>query len=203
MRRTVPSTLAIFFALAAGCGGAPESELLTGPNAGGSSGGDASVDGGSHGSGDGGQPQDSSGPIDAGGDADVAADSSDDGGGNQPSVLCPMNGQAATCSPGQLCCVSGDPMGMQSDICMSASTGVCQGTPVSCAATSDCLQGQVCCGTEVGAGMTVRYQQVTCQQDCSGMADVEFCNPMANDCPSGTPNCVASMLLDGFSVCHK
>jgi hypothetical protein len=119
-----------------------------------------------------------------------------------PPVLCPNQGQPMNCSPGDVCCVTGDPnQGTQTDTCQHSGQS-CSGTIVRCASAADCPQNQVCCGQKDTTTMT--YQEVACRQTCTGVGQVTFCDPSAatSQCTDPTaPNCVQSTLLPGYNVC--
>jgi hypothetical protein len=113
-------------------------------------------------------------------------------------VACGMT----TCSgPAQFCCVSG-PTGNQTDTCVSG-TNSCNGqadTPVNCSSSAQCPSGQVCCGRLSNGA----YTDVTCRMTCGGSNEYVFCDPnsLPADCPSATPNCTMSTILDGFNRCN-
>jgi hypothetical protein len=118
-----------------------------------------------------------------------------------PAVLCPMQGQPAMCNPGDYCCITGDPaQGTQMDNCQHPGQVCTGGTTVRCAVTADCPMNYVCCGQKDPTGMT--YTEVGCRQSCNGTGQITFCDPAANDCPTATPTCQQSQLLQGFNVCQ-
>jgi hypothetical protein len=196
-------------ALAPACGGALSANLDgKGDSGGGGSGSGnsssgASMDSGSGGSDAGQAPVDAIAMLDGVGPADVTAVEEQEPPPSGPSVLCPSNGSADTCDPGQFCCVVGDAQqgGMQTDTCEPAGTS-CAGTPVECASPADCPGGQVCCGTEQTVGKVVSYVGVVCAASCAGTNQRMFCDPASNACPAAKPTCALSTLMPGYNVCQ-
>ena len=152
-----------------GSGGSSGSSGSSGSGGSGSGSSGAFSDSGSAGSDAAGAPPDAASGLDAAGSADTAptGDSSASG----PFVLCPSNGSADTCAPGQSCCVVGDAKqgGTQTDTCVSSGTP-CAGTLVECARAADCPSGQVCCGTQQTVGGVVSYAGVVCAMTCAGQS---------------------------------
>jgi hypothetical protein len=203
-----PAAVAFFFFAwgPAACGGAVSSNLL---------GGSRGVDSGGGTENDSGVPteQDSgTEPLDAGTTPDVVTviDSSEPldvtpieepPPPTGPTVACPMNGTPATCQPGDICCIAGDPMlGTQTHTCEQPA-GVCTGTKVTCTVPTDCPMGQMCCGTEQTTGTTAMYTGVSCATQCNGANMRIFCSSNT-DCPAQTATCGASTLLPGYMVCQ-
>lgn len=204
-RRTLPAFVVALLALAPACSGAAQSDLLTRSGGSGSSSGgggsDAGVDTGktTNDAGTDATTNDAGNPPDTG----VPETGPKDSGGPQgPQVLCPQNGQPSTCSPGEFCCVSGDPQTGQTDTC-DPSGATCAGTPVHCARAADCPSNEVCCGTESYDPNTnsSMYTDVSCAKDCTGQWHHVFCDPQhPSDCSGGS--CGPSYLLQGFNVCQ-
>ena len=222
MRSTSLSSFG-FLALAIGlplaCGGASNTDLLGGGHSSSSSSSSSSggSSGGSSGSGSGSGSGSSSGSASSSGSGSGSSSGGDQDASMQdvstvdvvqpmetgpmgPSVLCPMQGQPATCDQGDFCCVTGDAqLGTQMDNCEHMGT-TCAGTPVRCASTADCPQGQTCCGQKDTTGMM--YLEVGCKAQCTGTGQITFCDPAAMDCPSNAPTCQQSQLLQGYNVCQ-
>ena len=118
-------------------------------------------------------------------------------------VLCPPK----TCTDPDVCCATGTGAGQTPSYRCQSPGHTCNGntgpgTIISCSSTADCTNGDVCCG----ANNNGVYEQVSCQQNCTGTAAdgatlVTFCDPAANDCPNGGL-CQPSQILQGFSVCN-
>jgi hypothetical protein len=199
--------------LAAACGGAPVSDLLTNTGAGDASGifGEQDAGGGNDATGGADATVDHDEPIDTGSVRDTGpaqVDSSGDevmedtGPGDaapDPGVAC---GSGTYCTPSvQTCCISTSGFGGMQRRCSNGNT--CgSGTPVHCDDTADCPSGQVCCGS-VYANV---YTDVSCRMSCVpspiGLTtNVRFCDPNNNDCPSTAPNCKMSTIITGYTVC--
>jgi hypothetical protein len=139
--------------------------------------------------------------ADGGDDVGAAPDTGDDTGvvvveaGPPPvTVHC---GQS-TCTTPEFCCVMN---GGQLQAC-STSLNDCSnqgGTTVLCTTSTQCADGQVCCGQRPNSNV---YQDVSCQPSCGGNNnDRQFCDPNApNDCPQGT-KCQKSQVLSDYFVC--
>lgn len=201
--------------LAMACGGAQAIDFAdagsgSGSGSGGGSGsGSGSGSGGASGSSSGGVEEDSgAGVVDSGGLADVTEPLDvtpvEEPMPTGPAVLCPMNGNPATCEPGDYCCVVGNAMeGTQTDNCQSGGSS-CSGTPVKCASPADCPSGQICCGTQQTVAGVVSYSNVECATTCSLTNQRIFCNQMAaNPCPATAPTCALSTLMPGYNVCQQ
>ena len=206
--------------LAAACGGAQSIDFGRddsggggGGGSGGGSGSSSGVSGGGSGGGSGsssgasgsssGAAEDSgSGFVDSGGPDDVTTVEEPPPTG--PAVLCPMNGNPATCEPGDYCCVVGNAMqGNQTDNCETGGSS-CSGTPVHCASPADCPSGQICCGTEQTVGNVVSYVDVVCASTCSLTNQRIFCDQSGpNPCPPTIPTCALSTLMPGYNVCQQ
>jgi hypothetical protein len=195
---------------AAACGGAASSDLLSpaaqaGPDGGGPEVGvdDAQVappDASSH---------DAHHELDAAADGPATADAGADVGDmdvvpgddgpstGDPGVLCSKSGSQQTfCTPTlEVCCVALQPGSGRT--CMP--DGVpCDGVPVHCDDTADCLAGQVCCGTQNNGN----YVDVSCVADCPPQGNTfQFCDPKTNDCPPQS-QCQPSMSLQGYFICR-
>jgi hypothetical protein len=184
------------FAIATACGGASNTDLGTGGGGNGSGSGSGSGSGGGSGSSSGAEPDASMQDVTS---VDVVQPM--ETGPIGPAVVCPLD-DAGTCSPGDFCCVSGDPtLGTETDTCTHQGQ-TCAGTPVRCASSADCPKNQVCCGQKDSTGN--KYQEVACRQTCTATGQVTFCDPAAatTDCTNpATPNCVQSQLLQGYNVC--
>lgn len=139
--------------------------------------------------------------TDAGDAAPGAGDAAPDAPGR--GVLCPQGSQASYCASGQSCCVT-TTTGLlgtttQTNTCQSST---CSGAVVHCAAQADCQAGEICCGTEDTTGTS--YQEVTCATTCTTgvfATRVQFCDPTADVCPSGT-TCRTSTVIQGYTVCR-
>ena len=62
--------------------------------------------------------------------------------------------------------------------------------------------GEICCGTEDTTGTS--YEDVTCATTCTTgvfATRVQFCDPTADACPSGTI-CRTSTVIQGYTVCR-
>jgi hypothetical protein len=193
--------LAAAITLASACGGTLSSEPGTKVDAG--SGGDTEGGGADATSSDSGAVESDGGtaPLDAVAVIDVVTPVEEPA-PTGPAVLCPADGGATTCDPGQFCCVIGNAkQGVQTDTCEPAGTA-CAGTPVTCAKAADCPVGQVCCGTQQTVGNVVSYVDVTCAASCTGNDQRAFCDQTANTCPPATPTCALSTLMPGYNVCQ-
>jgi hypothetical protein len=84
-----------------------------------------------------------------------------------------------------VCCVTGPMM----EMCATASA--CTGAALACTASTDCANGQVCCGSKLG--MTGAAS--SCQATCS---DVRLC-VTSMDCPTGE-HCMRS--ASGVHICQ-
>ncbi len=200
--------------VAVACGGADKADLLgggghTSSGSSGGSSGSGSGSGSSSGSSSGSASSSGSGSGSSSGgvqDASTQDVSTEDvvqpmeTGPTGPAVLCPMQGQPATCMAGDFCCVSGNAqLGTQMDNCEPPG-GTCVGTPVHCASAADCQSGYVCCGQKDTTGMM--YMEVGCRQQCNGTGQITFCDPAAMNCPANAPTCQQSTLLQGYNVCQ-
>jgi len=112
------------------------------------------------------------------------------------SIAC---GPTTTCTaPAEFCCYAG----ITSETCETDTTD-CSGaadTPITCTSSTQCAQGQVCCGHVVAD--TTGTTHVSCEATCTGTNDYVFCDPsVASDCPGGEA-CIASTRLIGFFRCN-
>lgn len=210
-RRVLPSVALLLSALGPACSGASSSSLLgPAPPPQEPQGDSAAPDTGSlpPPEEDSGAAPDTSAPpvdtgipvVDSGTVEDVAPPDANPTGAR---VLCPMKGIPATCDPGQDCCVSTSGTGNQTDTCQTPGTH-CNGAVVSCSSSSQCPNGEVCCGTETTNGGTPMYVQVSCATACvsqGGQTKVTFCDPQKPQCPNGL-QCAQSSVLQGFYVCR-
>jgi hypothetical protein len=142
--------------------------------------------------------------AEGGGDDSSVQDGAPDGAGGSEGVQCGKvidAGPTPHCTGGQVCCVDNDlaTSGPATFACQARNVS-CSGTVVSCASTSDCPQGQLCCGALVSDF----YPAVSCASECipadGGGVAYEFCDLKAPAC-SGTKTCIASSFLVGYAVC--
>ena len=228
MRRTLPF-IAFGFVVLSACSGAVDQHDLLGGNGGGtSSSGGASSSGGtgvdagssSSGSSSGGTTSSSGGASSSGStgvDSGTVVDASVDHEGppdtgvaetSPPpdSFSCPPGGSA--CSAPEVCCATNTGQGLVPKYNCQATSKPCgstasAGTPISCSASADCHNGEVCCGDNQNGF----YTEVTCSQTCQGPDPsgqgqyIQFCDPAVGDCQGGAA-CVASQVLSGFNVCQ-
>lgn len=209
--RSLPLVAFLFFSLAGACGGATDQyDLLGGGGPVNTAPKDAGSDAPSQGGGltDVSVPQDTGAPfvdtgtpvVDTG--TPVPESSPIDTGGGGADFLCPPT----TCHTPEVCCATGTGQGNTptfkcqgpSDKCGTTSA---PGTPISCATSADC-PGEVCCGADLNGF----YEKVSCEATCTGQGtdgstNIQFCDPSADDCPTGT-TCQASQVLLGYSVCN-
>ncbi len=129
-----------------------------------------------------------------------------DGSSASGSISC---GSAMCTQPGQVCCVTfnGQGGGGAQDEACSASATDCtsmMGTALECTSSSQCPQGQVCCGINDNGYTTVSCQAITCSGNLMGGGHyVQFCDPnVPNDCPSSAPSCQMSTRLSAVYVCQ-
>lgn len=214
-RRALPLVAILFVVVAAptACSGASDTDhLLSGGGPVSTGGHDAGHDTGSQGNS--GQDSGTAPHVDAGGpvvdsstpvvDTGVPLPeaSPEDVGPVGDTFACPPS----TCSSPDVCCASSTGPGQTTYKCQSAGK-VCgstagSGTPIACATSADCAGG-VCCGVNDNNG---HYVKVACAADCTGQDAngdtlIQFCDPSANDCPTGQ-QCNPSQLLQGFNVCQ-
>jgi hypothetical protein len=218
MRSTVPTLVSLaasLLFLAPACSGAQTVALGGGDGGPANSGSGSGGSGGGSGSSSGAVPQDAGTVVDSGPgtpDSSATVDSSEpmdvapveEPPPTGPAVQCPMNGQPASCQPGDYCCVTGNPMqGNQTFDCQHGSSS-CTGTKVHCTVPSDCPSGEICCGSETTTTTGTTYTEVTCAAACAGTNQRIFCDPSAqtSPCPMQTPNCAPSQLLPGYDVCQ-
>lgn len=207
---------ALILALAYACGGASPATfaLQSHPEGGtenGSSGGNSSGSGSSGGEdaasnigpGPGGEAGGSDSSSGSASGADGASDAMLEGGDSAsdaapPGVLCPQGGQPMHCASANACCVTTSILGST----YTCGASPCSGVSIGCSSRADCSQGEVCCGTEVGAAS---YQSVGCAPTCTsgvlGPTRVVFCDPNVDTCPSGT-TCRTSTILQAYTVCR-
>lgn len=183
-----------WIALAAACGGAADSDLLSG----------SSPDGGTGGSGDSdsGTSSDSGTftPFDAGSQVD-ASPPSDGGGALQPIACGPI-----TCQAGLACCIN-DTNGGTNFNC--GSVAECQGrggAVIECDDTAYCEAkegaGFVCCG-QVG---TTRVERAQCARatSCTGTQRVRLCDrllPERGECPDNRRCVDTTQILPDMGLC--
>jgi hypothetical protein len=162
-------------------------------------------------------PQDAGGgaPDDAGGGTpdDAGGESPPDAGTTGPSGGIPCGADSCH-APSRYCCVSGGiQQGGQHESCAS-SPNDCNGpgtTPIRCSSSAQCPSREVCCGVLFDGREGQYYSEVACQPQCGGgggssgaggsASQFQFCDPaIPSDCPRDM-RCVASVVVDGYSVC--
>lgn len=79
----------------------------------------------------------------------------------------------------------------------------CTGVPIDCHVSSDCPNGQACCGAMVGA----QWGEIRCRAQCNnsgGVTRVTMCDPelLLIQCPLGQ-TCKPSAGIDGFGYCDN
>jgi hypothetical protein len=139
--------------------------------------------------------------VDAGAPADASA------GGDDSGPAGTMSCGNATCTlPAEFCCVTFAPRGGQMQACATdpASCMGQGGSPVQCTSSTQCVGGQVCCGSNNNSFYSdVSCQPAPCVVPPHGVEQVQFCDPQApGDCPPNAPQCQQSMVLNGFFVCQ-
>jgi hypothetical protein len=140
-------------------------------------------------------PWTDAGPVD---DASAGSDDSSSSG----TISC---GNATCTLPAEFCCVTTS-QGTQSQTC-ATDPASCKGqgdSPVQCTSSTQCPQGQVCCGSNANNFYSdVSCQPAPCGGTTGGVEHVQFCDPQSpGDCPPDAPRCQQSMVLGGFFVCQ-
>jgi hypothetical protein len=189
--RATCGAVVVGFALAAGCGGAGQSDLLSGGDGG------SMQDVGTH---DTGLHDSQSNDV---GVKDVAMEVAppDDQG-----VNCP--GQGFCMIPAQVCCLDTS-MGNATFSCTSSDGDAatpCMALSIPCDDATDCAKagspGDVCCVT-ANAGDTAGDVSCRAPGDCDTQGHARVCNPAgpASQCPNGKTCRPSTKTLPGFYLC--
>ncbi|HJZ85263.1 MAG TPA: hypothetical protein VKN99_08850 [Polyangia bacterium] len=99
------------------------------------------------------------------------------GSGAPGEINCRFNGSGATCTPGQICCVTLLPQ--TSGTCVSGNSCPSGQSPFRCDGPEDCSGGQCC--------LNFNPAEASCMPTCGGNLS-QVCHSMAN-CPPGMQHC--------------
>jgi hypothetical protein len=113
------------------------------------------------------------------------------------------NDDPAYCADGETCCVTGNASNLTFKCNAGISALVCTGTPLECASSDDCPNGQFCCGTYFNN----RYQSVRCSASAQcgekNSTTYRFCDPFnaTDECGPLHLDCRRSSSLPGYYIC--